>query len=477
MLPIEKTILRQILDDQEFAERVLPYVKDRYFQSNDTQLIYQMVSTFYGNYQTIPSFAAVEIGIDGLPNLTETVVKSARTALTEIRQEPVLPDAQKPWLVEEAEKYCKERAMYCALQDAIQVMEDPTAGYESIKELMTDALKVSFDTHIGHDFFADAGDRYDQYHKPESRTPFDIDLFNELTGGGTPRKTLNIIMAGTNVGKSMSLCHMSAAWLRMGLNVLYVTMEMSEQQIAERIDANMMNIPLDDVMQMPRSMYMDKINHLRQTSTGRLIIKEYPTGSCHAGLVKTLLADLKMKENFKADILVVDYLTICSSSRVKLNHQGVNSYSYGKFIAEEFRGLAVEENLGCWTAAQFNRTGFASGDPGLEHVGESFGIPQTADFAVALVTNDDLEKVSQLQLIELKNRYKRKRSFETHFLGVDYPRMKLYDLNASQISHGQSVVSGGAVGPASVPQGSLSKRRKLSPLASLKKEHEDDASA
>lgn len=471
MVQLEKTILKELLGNSVYAQKVLPHLDERYFHSTESGNLFTLIKSYYTRYKVMPSSTALRILIDKNPSYTEAVAKNTELALTEVEGEPLQPDAQLNWALDETEAYCQERALYCALQDAIKVMDDPKATRFSIPDMMKTALSVSFDTHIGHDFFADAGERYDYYHRPEARLPFTVRLLNDLTKQGTPRKTLNAVLAGTNVGKSLALVDMSSGWLRQNFNVLYITCEMAQEAIAERVDANMMDIPLDDVMQLSRASYMAKINHLRNLYQGKLKIKEYPTGTCHTGLIQALLQDLRMKENFKPDVIVVDYLTICASSRVKLSQAG-GGYAYYKYIAEELRALAVEEDVAVWTAAQFNRTGFASSDPGLEHVGESFGIPQTADFCIALVTTEELDKLGQYQLIELKNRYRRKRVGMTHLLGVDTDRMKLYDLNSSQIVAGNSAAT---IQPAPQPNvgGSLSKRRRVSPLADMKGDEDD----
>lgn len=477
MNPIEKMILRQLLGDQEFAERVVPYLKERYFFSLEAGIIHRVFDQFFQKFKKIPAFSLLRIGIEQITSLTEEQLKNVRAAVDAIENEPLLDETQRPAVLEQTEDYVQERAIYCALQDAIKLVDDPKKTKHAIPDLMKEALAVSFDSHVGHDFFADAAARYAFYHKPESRIPFDLDTFNKLTRGGTPKKTLNVVLAGTNVGKSLALCHMSAAWLAMSKNVLYITCEMAEERIAERIDANLFDLPLDDIEQLPEIDYQRKISQLRSTSTGRLIIKEYPTATAHAGDFRSLLLELRLKQNFAPDVIVVDYLSICASSRVKLNHQSVNSYAYNKFIAEELRGLAVEFDVPVWTAAQFNREGFKSSDPGLEHVGESFGIPQTADFTVALVTTDELDKLGQISLIELKNRYNKKRSFQTHLLGVDSTRMKLYELSAAQVAQSLTLPTSA---PAPSPSGqkpplsAFRKGTRRKPLGSLKKENENN---
>jgi archaellum biogenesis ATPase FlaH len=431
MNPLERTILRQLFGDKQFALRAAPYLKEKYFHSEETATIWRLYAAFLEKFRQVPSFAAIRIGLDATPSLNETQAKAAQDALNKVELEPLLGDSQTQWVLEQTELYCQDRAIFCALQDAIKVMDDPKQGNGTIPELMKEALSVTFDNHIGHDYFAEAMDRYDFYHKPESRVLFDIDTLNIMTAGGVPAKTLNVILAGTNVGKSLALVHFTAGYVRMSKNVLYITCEMAQEWIGQRVDANMFDIPMDDVVSMPRKNYESKINFLRQSSTGRLIIKEYPTATASCTDFRHLLQELRLKQNFVPDVIMVDYLSICSSMRVKLSGDGVNSYSFNKFIAEELRGLAGEFNVPLWTAAQFNREGFKSSDPGLEHVGESFGIPQTADFCFALVTTDEFDKLGQIALIELKNRYNRKKSYQQHVLGFDTPRMKIYELTGT----------------------------------------------
>jgi hypothetical protein len=474
--PLERTILRQLFGDNAFTERVATYLRERYFQSEESATIFRMFDAFYQKFHTSPSFAALRIGIDGATTLTEATAKSTQAALTDVENEPLLDSTQKAWMLEATENWCQERAMYCALQDAIKVMDDPKATKHVIPDLMRDALTVSFDTHVGHDYFADAADRYKFYHDPATKIPFDIDTFNKLTAGGVPRKTLNLILAGTNVGKSLILCHLASHYVRSSLNVLYISCEMAQEWCAHRIDANLMDIPMDDVVDLPEADYNRKIAHLRSTSTGRLIIKGYEAGVFHAGVLRTLLQELSLKERFVPDVILVDYLTICASSRVKLSAT-TQSYSYHKMIAEELRGVAQEHNVPMWSAAQFNRQGFAASDPGLEHIGESFAIAHTADFAIAAVQTEELEKLGQVSIIELKNRYNRRRSWQQHILGMDTSRMKIYELSAAQLSASLTVPSAPATGQQGM-SGGLSafqgSRRRSKPLGTLRKENENN---
>jgi hypothetical protein len=315
MTTLERTILRQLFTDVEYSERVIPYIKEEYFTSDEGGTIFRLYDEFYKKFRTMPSFTAVRYGLDVSPKVTEMQANAAAGELDAVQQEPTLDASQKPWLLEETENWAQDRAVYCALKASIAVMNDPKATRHEIPDMMKAALAVSFDVHVGHDYFGDAEARYDFYHQPSSRIPFDLDVLNKMTAGGVPKKTLNLVLAGTNVGKSLALCHMAAAYLRMSKNVLYITCEMSEPWLAQRIDANMMDIPMDDVIDLPKSDFQKKINFLRQSSTGRLKFKEYPTGTAHVGDFRALLQELRLKQHFVPDVIIVDYLTICASMR------------------------------------------------------------------------------------------------------------------------------------------------------------------
>lgn len=433
MLPLERTILRELFGKREFAELAVPYLRPEYFHDGPVGTVYKLYEAFFEKFHQVPQFAAIRIGLDSLKSLTEQEAKDAQAALKEIESEPLLDATQDAWLLENAEEWVQDRAVYVGLQECIKVMDDPKVTRHVIPEIMKNALAVSFDQHVGHDLLADADARYDFYHRQEARIPFDLDTFNAMTKGGIPRKTLNVVMAGTNVGKSLFLVHMAASCKRMGLNTLYITLEMAEERIAERIDANMMNLPIDDVNLLGRKDYINKIIALRQSSAGRLIIKEYPTGGAHAGHFRALIQELKLKQNFTPDIIFVDYISICASSRMKMGNN-INSYTLYKNVAEELRALAVENDVPLFTAAQFNRAGYDSTDPSMSNVGESWAIPQTADFMFALVTNEDLEKLGQISVQPMKNRYAKRNSFAHFLIGIDTDRMKLYDLNAAQLA-------------------------------------------
>jgi hypothetical protein len=459
-------MLRQLFDKKEFAERVVPYLKEEYFFTPAAATIYKLYSAFFHKFHAVPQFSALRIGLDSVKSLTEREAKDATAELAEVEAETPLTHDQDPWLLEQAEEFCQDRAVHVGLQESIRVMDDPKATRHTIPDIMKAALAVSFDSHIGHDLVGDADARYEFYHNQEAKIPFDLETFNAMTRGGVPKKTLNVVMAGTNVGKSLFLVHQAATYMRMSKNVLYITLEMAEERIAERIDANLMNIPIDDVHDLPRSDYIRKIHQIRTMCSGRLIIKEYPTGQAHAGHFRSLLQELKLKQDFVPDAIMVDYITICASSRIKLGTT-VNSFALYKFVAEELRGLAVEWNLPVWSAAQFNREGFASSSPGLDQVGESWGIPQTADFMFALVSTDDLAKLGQLGVVEMKNRYAKKKTFGQQLIGVDTDRMKLYDLTSAQIA--SSVSSPPSTMSSSPSTFQTFTKRKKRPLQALRK--------
>lgn len=447
---LEHTILRQLMSAPQLAEQITPYLKDEYFESQPCATLYTVFQQFYEKYHAIPSFSVLRLGLDDLRTLSEREVKATTDTLTEIEQMAAMETSQHAYLVEQAEKYCQERALYVALRKSVSMLDDPKETPHGIPDILRQALAVSFDTHVGHDFFGDAEARYEFYHRAESRIPFDLEVFNGMTKGGIPKKTLNVVLAGTNVGKSLFLVHMAAACLRMSRKVLYITLEMAEERIAERIDANIMNVPMDDVVSLSREQYLGKIDALHQTSTGRLIVKEYPTGAAHAGHFRALLQELQSKQHFVPDIVFVDYLSICSSGRIKMGNS-VNSYTYNKSIAEELRSLAVEHNLPIFTAAQFNREGSGASDPGLDKISESFAIAQTADFIIALTTTEELEKNNQIQVYTLKNRYGKRNSYQKFLLGIDTSRMTLYD-------PGNTAVSNVAFDAAAVFAGGLSSK-------------------
>ena len=426
---IETLILKNLIHNDEYARKVLPFLNKDYFEEHTDKLLYEHVDTFITKYNNLPTKEALVIELEN-SSLNDTEFDNVTELLTHVdgQNTDEKPDIQ--WLLETTERFCQDKAIYNAVVKSIKILDEPDKTNDDkgvIPELLTDALSVSFDPHIGHDYFLDSDDRYLFYHRVEKKIPFDLEFFNKITQGGLSTKTLNIALAGTGVGKSLFMCHQASSCLSQGHDVLYITLEMSEERIAERIDANLLNIALNDLVSLPKSMYEKKIEELKQKIKGRLIIKEYPTAAAGTNHFRTLLNELNLKRNFTPDIIYVDYLNICSSSRIKTG-QYVNSYSYIKAIAEELRGLAVEYDVPIMSATQTNRAGFQNTDVGLEDTSESFGLPATADFMFALITNENLEEAGQLLIKQLKNRYSDLTTNKKFLVGIDRAKMKLIDL-------------------------------------------------
>ena len=420
---IEQTILKNLIHNEEFTRKCIPFLKPEYFTDISEKTIYEFSYDYFQKYTKPPTVEALLINLDNATSLNESVVKDAKNIVKGFSGD----DTPQDWLVDETEKWCKDRAIYIAVMDSIEVIDKKSQrSTGEIPELLKDALSVSFDTHIGHDVLEDAEDRFDFYHTEEEKIPFDLEYFNKITKGGLPNKTLNICLAGTGVGKSLFMCHMGSAALMMGKNVLYITMEMSEERIAERIDANTLNVPMKDLPDMSKKMYDKKIDKLKNKTKGKLIVKEYPTAAAHAGHFRHLLQELSIKKDFQPDIIFIDYLNICASHRIRPG-SGANSYTLVKSIAEELRGLAVEYDVPIMSATQTTRSGYGSTDIGLEDTSESFGLPATADMMFALITSDELEELDQLVVKQLKNRYNDPTIFKRFVIGVDRARMKLYD--------------------------------------------------
>ena len=424
---IEQTILRHLVHKENFARKALPFLRDEYFSDSSERLIYHRINEFVQKYNDIPSREALEIDLEQIKNLSEDQYSGCVDIIKSL-EEPEPIDDQ--WLIDETERFCQDRAIYNAIMDSIGIIDgkdkDRTKG--SIPEILTSALAVSFDSHIGHDFLEDYEDRFDFYHRVEERIPFDLEMLNTITRGGLPRKSLNIILAGTGVGKTLAMCHMAASNLVLGKNVLYITMEMAEEKIAERIDANLLNVAVDELAQLPKNSYEKKVERVRNKTVGKLIIKEFPTASAHVGHLRHLLNELQLKRSFVPDIIYIDYLNICLSARIKAG-ANVNSYTYVKAIAEELRGLAVEKNLPIVSATQTTRTGYSNSDPGLEDTSESFGLPATADFMIAFVSSDQLSDLNQIMIKQLKNRYNDPTINRRFVVGVDRAKMRMYDLD------------------------------------------------
>ena len=431
-MKLEQTILKNLIYNDEYLRKVLPFLKPEYFTDRTERLIFNEVLSFTNTYNSTPSIEAVELAIKEKRNLTNDEVELSETYLKEIvsikDQESKLQ-----WLVDKTESFVQEKAIYNAVLGSISILDgkDKTQEKGAIPKILSDALAVSFDSSVGHDYLENSDDRYEFYHRKEERIPFDLDYFNKITKGGLPAKTLNIALAGTGVGKSLFMCHVAAGCMSQGKNVLYITMEMAEERIAERIDANLLDTTVDSLVEMPREMFNKKIARLREKTTGKLIIKEYPTASASSIHFRTLLNELNLKKSFVPDIIFIDYLNICCSARIKAS-ANVNSYTYVKAIAEELRGLAVEFGVPIVSATQTTRSGFGSSDPGLEDTSESFGLPATADLMFALISSEELESVGQIMVKQLKNRYNDPTYFKRFTLGIDRAKMKLFDIAQSE---------------------------------------------
>ena len=421
---LEQTILNNLILSEEYTRKVIPFLRSEYFTDSSEQLIFKIAKEYFDRYTKNPTVEALLITLDKTTDQSDKVVESSRQLLENLQAE----ESPFEWIVEETEQWCKDRAIYLAVMSSIDVLDKKSQrSTGEIPDLLKDALSVSFDTHIGHDVLEDADDRFEFYNKEEEKIPFDLEYFNKITKGGLPNKTLNICLAGTGVGKSMFMCHQASSCLLMGKNVLYLTMEMSEEKIAERIDANVLNIPIKEIPDLSKKQYTTKIDRLKNKTTGKLIVKEYPTASAHVGHFRHLLQELDIKKDFQPDIIFVDYLNICASYRIRPG-AGANSYTLVKSIAEELRGLAVEFDVPIVSATQTTRSGYGSTDIGLEDTSESFGLPATADLMFALITSDELEDLDQMVVKQLKNRYNDPTIFKRFVIGVDRSRMKFYDV-------------------------------------------------
>ena len=428
---LEQTILKNLIYNEEYTRKVLPFIQSDYFSDNTEKVVFKEIFEFVNKYKNLPTHEALVINFTESKTLTEPQVRSSIELLNELKQSKD-ETVDLSWLTENTEKFCQDKAIYNAIMESVQILDDKAEKKSKgeIPKLLSDALGVSFDSNIGHDYINDFDSRYDFYHRVESRIRFDLDIFNKITKGGLPTKTLNIALAGTGVGKSLFMCHVAAGCLSQGHNVLYITLEMAEEKIAERIDANLLNIDINELQTISKPDYERKFEALKSKTQGKLIIKEYPTAAASTLHFRALLSELALKKNFRPDIIFVDYLNICASARIKAGGN-VNSYTYVKAIAEELRGLAVEFNLPVVSATQTTRSGFTNSDPGLEDTSESFGLPATADFMFALVTNEDLEALNQILVKQLKNRYSDPSYFKRFVVGIDKPKMRLYDTEQS----------------------------------------------
>ena len=425
---IERLILSHLIHNENYSRKVVPYVKDEYFEDPSEKLVFKLIQEYILKHNDLPTKQSLSIDLDQLDGIHESEYTKSSKIINSLNK-PESTDIT-PWLVEQSETFCQDKAIYNAVVNAISILEGNEKTHLSkgaIPTVLSDALAVSFDPHIGHDFIEDAENRFDFYHRIEEKLEFDLEMFNKITKGGLPKKTLNICLAGTGVGKSLFMCHQAAAALSVNKNVLYVTLEMAEERIAERIDANLLDIPISQLEEIPRDMYKKKIEKLKGKTKGKIIIKEYPTASASAMHFKNLLGELKLKRNFVPDIIFIDYLNICTSSRIRAG-ANVNSYTYIKSIAEELRGLAVEHDVPIVSATQTTRTGFTSTDIGLEDTSERFGLPATADFMFALISSEEMEELNQMLVKQLKNRYNDPTSYRKFIVGVDRSKMRLYDV-------------------------------------------------
>ena len=425
---IETSILKNLIYNEEYSRKVIPFIKPEYFEQRSEKVIFEEITNFIVKYGSAITIEALNIETENRTDLTENEIKEVRELNSSFEETVV----ENQWLLDSTEKWCRDRAIYLALMESISLADgkDESKGRDAIPSILSDALSVSFDNHIGHDYLNDYEERYESYHRKEDKIPFDLEFFNKVTKGGLPNKTLNIALAGTGVGKSLFMCHVASSVLLQGKNVLYITLEMAEEKIAERIDANLLNVNIQNIVDLPKPMFGTKVTNLTKKTQGQLIIKEYPTASAHSGHFKALLNELALKKSFKPDIIFIDYLNICASSRYRAN-ANVNSYSYIKAIAEELRGLAVEANLPIVSATQTTRSGYGSSDVDLTDTSESFGLPATADLMFALISTEELEGLNQIMVKQLKNRYNDPTIYKRFVVGIDRAKMRLYDCEQS----------------------------------------------
>ena len=425
---IETTILRNLVFNEDYSRKVIPFIQPDYFEQKAEKVIFEEIVQFIVKYGSAITIEALNIEVENRTDLNETEVKEIREINASLNDAIV----DKQWILDTTEKWCRDRAIYLALMESIHIADgnDGKKNRDAIPSILSDALAVSFDNNIGHDYLQNYGERYEFYHRKEDKIEFDLEYFNKITKGGLPNKTLNIALAGTGVGKSLFMCHVASSALLQGRNVLYITLEMAEERIAERIDANLLNVPIQQLVDLPRSTFENKVNSIAKKTQGSLVIKEYPTASAHAGHFKALLNELALKKSFRPDIIFIDYLNICASSRHKAN-SSVNSYSYIKSIAEELRGLAVEFNVPIVSATQTTRSGYGNSDVELTDTSESFGLPATADLMFALISTEELEGLGQIMVKQLKNRYNDPTIFKRFIVGIDRAKMRLYDCEQS----------------------------------------------
>ncbi len=424
MEKVEFLVLKNLLHNEDFLRKCIPFIKPDYFQDTNQKIVFEEITDFVNQYNDVPTQEILSIEIEKRSDINESNFKEVTQLISCLENEPTDHD----WLLNTTEKWCRERAIYLALMESIQIADgqDNNKAPDAIPSILSDALAVSFDNHVGHDYLLDYEERYESYHRKENRIPFDLDFFNKITKGGLPNKTLNIALAGTGVGKSLFMCHMASSVLLTGKNVLYITMEMAEEKIAERIDANLLNVNIQDIGELPKQTFEKKVTNLAQKTQGTLIIKEYPTASAHSGHFTALLNELALKKSFRPDIIFIDYLNICASSRYR-GGSNVNSYTVIKSIAEELRGLACEANVPIVSATQTTRSGYGSSDVELTDTSESFGLPATADLMFALISTEELESLGQILVKQLKNRYNDGNVYKRFVIGIDRAKMRLYD--------------------------------------------------
>jgi replicative DNA helicase len=425
---LELTILRNLVFNEDYARKVIPFIQPEYYEQRVEKIVFEEIVEFIVKYGSSITIEALNIEIDNRRDLTETENKEIVELLSKLNDSPV----DKQWILDTTEKWCRDRAIYLALMESIHIADgkDDKKGRDAIPSILSDALAVSFDNNIGHDYLQNYEERYEFYHRKEDKIEFDLEYFNKITKGGLPNKTLNICLAGTGTGKSLFMCHVASSALLQNRNVLYITLEMAEERIAERIDANLLNVPIQQLVDLPRSAFENKVNGIAKKTQGSLVIKEYPTASAHSGHFKALLNELALKKSFRPDIIFIDYLNICSSSRFK-SGSNINSYTLVKSIAEELRGLAVEFNVPIMSATQTTRSGFGSSDVELTDTSESFGLPATADLMFALISTEELEGLGQIMVKQLKNRYNDPTIFKRFVVGIDRAKMRLYDVEQS----------------------------------------------
>ena len=425
---LELTILRNLVFNEDYARKVIPFIQPEYYEQRVEKIVFEEIVEFIVKYGSSITIEALNIEIDNRRDLTESENKEIVELLSKLNDSPV----DNRWILDTTEKWCRDRAIYLALMESIHIADgkDDKKGRDAIPSILSDALAVSFDNNIGHDYLQNYEERYEFYHRKEDKIEFDLEYFNKITKGGLPNKTLNIALAGTGVGKSLFMCHVASSALLQNRNVLYITLEMAEERIAERIDANLLNVPIQQLIDLPRSAFENKVNGIAKKTRGSLVIKEYPTASAHSGHFKALLNELALKKSFRPDIIFIDYLNICSSSRFK-SGSNINSYTLVKSIAEELRGLAVEFNVPIMSATQTTRSGFGSSDVELTDTSESFGLPATADLMFALISTEELEQLGQIMVKQLKNRYNDPTIHKRFVVGIDRAKMRLYDVEQS----------------------------------------------